>query len=316
MSDIDIISHENVNQIYSLFRVAGHSEEGFGVLPTLRALRAALDAAQAVAVKPLVWTENAHSHTYISTQGGFTVKIDGPSGWEWRRGHIFGFADSRQGAFDAANKRHAHDISCFLEPTTPTLTIPEPLALEKGLRNCADALDKELSRPVVSGASVAVCPICDIAGCVHLRGVGMEPLGSEFETVLDSSPDVLYEYDGDLPILATQSAPLAEVAMRERAAKMQDDIAATYAGEGDAGKASEYTVIGEYIRALPATFTNAELLAAAMQLPEVEALVDAAKSYRDGLEQALTSRGYEGESSMDDYSDEDAALAPFTRKGE
>jgi hypothetical protein len=42
------------------------------------------------------------------------------------------------------------------------------------------------------------------------------------------------------------------------------------------------------IEALPTTSTHAELLASAMQLPEVKALVDVAKSYRDGLEQALT----------------------------
>lgn len=60
------------------------------------------------------------------------------------------------------------------------------------------------------------------------------------------------------------------------------------------------------IRALPATFTDAELLAAAMQLPEVRALVDA-------LKMASIWLNYDGRYDMQGIN---AALAPFTKGGE
>jgi hypothetical protein len=47
--------------------------------------------------------------------------------------------------------------------------------------------------------------------------------------------------------------------------------------------------------------------------PRVQALVDAAKSYREGLESAITSRGYEGEDNMDYYADEDTAIAQIKK---
>ena len=63
--------------------------------------------------------------------------------------------------------------------------------------------------------------------------------------------------------------PLTALAMRERAA-------GTAAGEIAAFGYAEFSPFMRYkISALPTTFTYAELLAAAMQLPEVQALVDA-----------------------------------------
>jgi predicted DCC family thiol-disulfide oxidoreductase YuxK len=76
------------------------------------------------------------------------------------------------------------------------------------------------------------------------------------------------------------------------------------------------------IRALPTTFTDAELLAAAMQLPEGRALVDAA----DDLLNAITAENKFGDRSltitgptanlkllMGAEDDALAAIAPFTK---
>jgi hypothetical protein len=68
--------------------------------------------------------------------------------------------------------------------------------------------------------------------------------------------------------------PLAALAMRERAASVTGitfDAQFAYKDE----LRSQY-IIAERIRALPTTFTDAELLAAARLLPEVRALIEAA----------------------------------------
>ena len=94
-----------------------------------------------VRIKPLVWRIDASNDTYVSTQGGFTVKHGGPSGWEWRRGHIFGFADSRQGAFDAANERHVYEVSALLEPATPTAQLTSETARADELAAAIDSIE-------------------------------------------------------------------------------------------------------------------------------------------------------------------------------
>jgi hypothetical protein len=103
--------------------------------------------------------------------------------------------------------------------------------------------------------------------------------------------------------------PLAALAMRERAAEDCD------------GYCYECATA---IRALPTTFSNDELLASAMQLPEVRALADIAFEAKTQLE----NRAYEG---VNCYTGEKqkyygvrqetlsalcAALAPFTKVGE
>jgi hypothetical protein len=92
--------------------------------------------------------------------------------------------------------------------------------------------------------------------------------------------------------------PLAALAMRERAAEDCD------------GYCYECATA---IRALPTTFTDAELLAAAMQLPEVRALMENAKRLVSWAEQTRASgdAGFWNWSDGDEYSDTLAALAPF-----
>jgi hypothetical protein len=88
-----------------------------------------------------------------------------------------------------------------------------------------------------------------------------------------TSCGVTYEYG---------THPLAALAMRERAAKMV---------VGDCGDASvNDMLLADAIRAMPTTFTDAELLAAAMQLPKVRALADIAFEAKTQLE----NRAYEG----------------------
>ena len=84
--------------------------------------------------------------------------------------------------------------------------------------------------------------------------------------------------------------PLAALAMRERAAKACDGFC------NECARA---------IRALPTTFTDAELLAAAMQLPQVRALVEAA-----------TTVGMITDEDRKPWHDLLAALAPFTKGGD
>jgi hypothetical protein len=82
-------------------------------------------------IKPLVWACVGNANEYTSIQGGFTVTCS-VGGWKWQRGHVVGFADSRQGALDAANERHAYEVSALLEPTNPlaaALALPEIKAL-------------------------------------------------------------------------------------------------------------------------------------------------------------------------------------------
>jgi hypothetical protein len=94
------------------------------------------------------------------------------------------------------------------------------------------------------------------------------------------------------PLTVVQpSHALAAPAMRERAAKACDEFCSECA---------------RTIRALPTTFTDAELLAAAMQLPEVRALVKA-------LKMASIWLNYDGRYDMQGIN---AAIAPFMKGGE
>lgn len=86
--------------------------------------------------------------------------------------------------------------------------------------------------------------------------------------------------------------PLAALAMRDRAAKSCD----VFCNE-----------CARSIRALPTTFTDAELLAAAMQLPEVRALVEAAIDMRD-YGTVLAEQKY--------HHNLAAALVPFMKGGD
>jgi len=123
------------------------------------------------------------------------------------------------------------------------------------------------------------------------------------------------------------SPALAALAMRERAAdKLSEildgwEVIRKYHQPGSfAGDAAVKS-----IRALPTTFTNAELLAAAMQLPEVRALVGALDDITDAItalnqfgDSALTITGPTGNLKWLISSEDDAraALAPFTKCGD
>jgi hypothetical protein len=99
--------------------------------------------------------------------------------------------------------------------------------------------------------------------------------------------------------------PLAALAMRESAAKVckdRSDILVLYPERFACNECASA------ILALPTTFTDADLLAAAMQLPEVRALVDALNAM---LFNALHGNGLEAHYKARDAAR--AALAPFMK---
>lgn len=91
------------------------------------------------------------------------------------------------------------------------------------------------------------------------------------------------------------SPAIAALAMQERAAAYIDichENHMTAKGRNPADYISEWSMSARVIRALPTTFTDAELLAAVEQFPAVRALVDAAERMR-----SATYKGqYEGKS--------------------
>jgi hypothetical protein len=92
--------------------------------------------------------------------------------------------------------------------------------------------------------------------------------------------------------------PLAALAMRERAAEMiethvletQYDGSRVVVPSNLAKEDQHHRSLANAIRAIPTTFTDAEMLAAAMQLPEVRALVETAEAWQP-IETAPNIRG-------------------------
>jgi len=106
------------------------------------------------------------------------------------------------------------------------------------------------------------------------------------------------------------ASPLGAVAMREKAAEMcfapeAAHIAWDMAQGNFPKRSARHEFIAAMIRALPTTFTDAELLAAAAELPEVRALVELLKQARGKVHSLY--HGWHRQT--------DAALAPFARKG-
>jgi hypothetical protein len=105
--------------------------------------------------------------------------------------------------------------------------------------------------------------------------------------------------------------PLAALAMRERAAEMiethvletQYDGSRVVVPSNLAKEDQHHRSLATAIRALSTTFTDAELLTAALQLPEVRALIEATLNISD----------WTTHSAFDPLL---AALAPFTKGGE
>jgi len=112
------------------------------------------------------------------------------------------------------------------------------------------------------------------------------------------------------------ASPLGAVAMREKALKVCDDVRKFRTDRGDEvgydNIATGAQDCRELIAYIPLTFTPAELLAAAAELPEVKALVDAAQG-QVKLHRVLRPHGIAAEKTDADLR---AALAPFARKGE
>lgn len=110
--------------------------------------------------------------------------------------------------------------------------------------------------------------------------------------------------------------PLDALAMRERAAVVADKMSSSaklrISGKSPADTEKSWGMFGcaeavaASIRALPTTFTDAELLAAAMRLPEVRELVES-------LKMASIWLNYDGRYDMQGIN---AALAPFMKGGE
>jgi hypothetical protein len=112
------------------------------------------------------------------------------------------------------------------------------------------------------------------------------------------------------------AAAIAALVMRERAAAMiethvletQYDGSRVVVPSNLAKEDQHHRSLANAIRALPTTFTDAELLAAAMQLPEVRALIDAAREQSEYLSLC----GEDGDLLRNTL----AALAPLTKGGE
>jgi hypothetical protein len=139
--------------------------------------------------------------------------------------------------------------------------------------------------------------------------------------------DVIAAYQDDheafvLRCVEPAAAPRADVAMRERAIGIIDTEIKNAFELGAQHHIPVLAAVRRNIEALPTTFTPAELLAAAMQLPEVKALVGAMKEAGDVIESYHKNTGIDlGDASrMPFYKDTmvkiDATLSPFTRKGE
>jgi hypothetical protein len=119
---------------------------------------------------------------------------------------------------------------------------------------------------------------------------------------------------------------LAALVMRERAAEMIEThvVETQYDGRrvvvpSNLAKEDQHQrSLAAAIRALPTTFTEAELLAAAAQLPEVRELVENAKRLVSWAEQTRASgdAGFWNWRDGDEYSNTLAALAPFMKGGE
>ena len=120
---------------------------------------------------------------------------------------------------------------------------------------------------------------------------------------------------------------LASLAMRERAADKAVRKMKFYEKKSNLEPTSYHafdecsTALGYFsqeLRKLPTDFTNVELLAAAIQLPEVRALVDAATNLANWAEQTRSSGDavFWNWRNGDEYSNTLAALAPFMKGGE
>lgn len=134
------------------------------------------------------------------------------------------------------------------------------------------------------------------------------------------------EEDGDWdnsPSALHPASPLVAVAMREKAAETAAHhakytreavttatAAAIMANLISVTQTKTANAIEDEIRALPPTFTDAELLAAAAELPEVKALQKAIKAARFSF---VEFNGFKKNSIM--IEGLDAAIAPFARKG-
>jgi hypothetical protein len=112
------------------------------------------------------------------------------------------------------------------------------------------------------------------------------------------------------PALDAQATPLAEVAMRGAAIGIINAEIKHAHALGAQHHVPVLAAVRRSVEALPTTFTNAELLDAAMQLPEVKALVKKAQVIREFIDV------YSGPKTDIMKSKFYAALAPFTRKGE
>lgn len=116
--------------------------------------------------------------------------------------------------------------------------------------------------------------------------------------------------------------PLAALAMRERAAAMIETNVVETRFDGSrvvvpshlAKEDQHHRSLAKAIRAMPPTFTDAELLAAARLLPEVRALIEAATPFS----QAVIRNGVPvaGAIGRTDITNIRAALAPFKKGGE
>jgi hypothetical protein len=130
------------------------------------------------------------------------------------------------------------------------------------------------------------------------------------------------------------AAAIAALAMRERASKMiethvletQYDGSRVVVPSNLAKEDQHHRSLAKAIRALPTTFTAAELLAAAMQLPEVRSLVEAVRAEIEVrnlfLSTAPDRGGSHGPKGMRRMALENAqlatvfAIAPFMKGGE
>lgn len=132
-----------------------------------------------------------------------------------------------------------------------------------------------------------------------------EVVAAEIVIAMNGPAARIRQLEAERDALTTELArsPLAAVAMRDAALRAARDVAQENDDAGWEDMAAGAKEVVAAIDAIPLDFTPADLLAAARQVPEVAALIDAAKPYTSVMQDADFGR------QMREYEALQAALA-------
>jgi hypothetical protein len=281
MSDIDKLLHDlKTKRAHGAGNMITHMVMDEAHAEIIR-LRAALDAQSVVAVKSLVWVDEHGDGVLTSRETGRLKRIFPQYGGGFCASslatELFKTPEDAMAAYQADHE--AFVLRC-IEPTSTTR---------------AEVAQENEYRDVLSAIAFGL-------------GVGS---GDKYTTAKQFNDRI----NQGIEIFGNGAKAFGAKLIRERAAQHIDSCS-----EGPWAKFGFQ--MAREVRALPTTFTHTELLAAAMRLPDIKALVDAMKEAGDVIESYHKNTGIDlGDASqMPFYKDTmvkiDAALAPFTRKGE